>query len=520
MATSTMNQAHSGTTLRNPAAAKAASSVWLALGVCLWLFAVGGRWDLPFAAWLYSIFLLRFSRTSRIGIAVLLLVAASIAAALFWAWQSAVPFTAVTTIGCLAYGVVFALPLIFDRLLTPRLGPLAGLLAYPALLTACEFVLGAVSPMGTSYGLLAVTQSANLPLMQIISVTGPYAIGFFIGLLATVSNFVWEHPCDRHARIAVMLYTGLMAAVFVFGEARIALFPAHAPYVRVAGIAPSFAVIAKAERQLGHPLTAARAHGGDDTTERAARELVTLELFAATRRAAQAGAQVVMWSENAAAVPTAEAPSFLNRASAIAREEHIYLNLADNVPTAHDQTQMIDPTGSLVWTYQKAHPIPGLESYRPGPAIVPSVRTPFGRIANVICYDADFPRLMRVGADIMLVPGGDWPEMGRVHTLKMASLRAIENGYSLFRQDFNGLSAAFDHQGHVLAVQDTTAAGQHILVADLPTRGVPTIYRQLGDFFAWGCVLASVFLIALGIGRPRVGRKRQSSSMVSTEVMT
>jgi apolipoprotein N-acyltransferase len=94
------------------------------------------------------------------------------------------------------------------------------------------------------------------------------------------------------------------------------------------------------------------------------------------------------------------------------------------------KTHLIGPEGNILWTYQKAHPVPGSKSYKRGDGLAPRVRTPCGRLSSVTCYDADFPS-MRVEADLMLVPGGDWPEMGQVHTLKMASLRAIENGYSL-----------------------------------------------------------------------------------------
>jgi apolipoprotein N-acyltransferase len=36
----------------------------------------------------------------------------------------------------------------------------------------------------------------------------------------------------------------------------------------------------------------------------------------------------------------------------------------------------------------------------PGGGRVPTVDTPFGRLANVICFDADFPVLMRQADDV------------------------------------------------------------------------------------------------------------------------
>src|SRR5205823_182033 len=75
---------------------------------------------------------------------------------------------------------------------------------------------------------------------------------------------------------------------------------------------------------------------------------------------------------------------------------------------------LIDPAGQVVWTYDKTHPTPGPESAftLPGAGVVPITETPFGRIASVICFDMDFPRLVRqVGqahADLLIAPSLDW----------------------------------------------------------------------------------------------------------------
>ncbi|BCW91046.1 Apolipoprotein N-acyltransferase [Alphaproteobacteria bacterium SO-S41] len=484
--------------------------LWLGAGALLSLFAVGGRWDIPLAAWLFSIFLLRFVRTSRVLPGVGLVWLVSIASALFWVWQVAVPVVPATYVACLAFGTVFTLPYLLDRLLTPRLSGTARLLLFPAALAACEFFMGTFSPLGAAYGLLAATQRANLPLLQVISVLGPYAIGFLIGALATVANHAWEQDWSwqRSRRIAT-IYAAVLGVVLMGGEARIAFFPvSHATTVRIAGISPSRGAAAPLFQLIGGQASrdedAART---DPAAFRAASGIAIAELLASTRRAAQAGAKIVLWSENAATVLAADEPALLAAAAALAKEEQIYLSVADKVylpeaPYGRDETHLIGPDGAVLWTYRKARPIPGLETYIPGGAPATVVDTPYGRLANVICYDADFPAVARIDADILLVPGGDWPEIGRVHT-GMASLRAIENGYALVRQDFIGLSAAFDHQGHVLAAQDTTGPDAYVMLADVPTKGVATLYRTTGDLFAWACLAAVLALAGLAIVRPR-----------------
>lgn len=131
--------------------------------------------------------------------------------------------------------------------------------------------------------------------------------------------------------------------------------------------------------------------------------------------------------------------------------------------------------------------------------------------AVVICYDADFPGLMRVRADIMLVPSHDWREYGRAHTEK-AALRAIEDGYTLVRQDSEGVSAAFDDRGHVLATTDYFTTNPQAIVAYVPTRGTTTVYDLIGDTFAWLCVITVGALTTIGIARPVATRSGHPAS--------
>ncbi|WP_432839932.1 nitrilase-related carbon-nitrogen hydrolase [Dactylosporangium sp. CA-092794] len=471
-----------------------------AAGALLTLFAAGGRWDITLAAWLAVPLLLRFSRTTRPAAGLPLVWLVSVGAALWWFWQLRVPLAPLPLIGAIGLGTVLAVPYVADRLLAPRLGTAARLLVFPAALTATEFVLGSYAPFGTAFGLLAVTQRDQTALLQVLSVAGPYSIAFLIGGFATTVGELWERPRLRPAAG----YAAVLGVVLVFGGARLALVPAAStPTVRIAGINP-------ARPGPALPDTGIVALSGlDPQAVRDAYGPVNDRLLADTRDAARAGSRIVFWSENAAHVPAGDEQAFIARAADVARAEQIYLDIAVQVvlpakPYGRDETVLLGPDGQVLWTYQKAHPIPGLEPYRPGDGRVPVVSTPYGRIANVICYDADFPAIMHVDADIMLVPGGDWPEMGRVHT-QMAGLRAVENGYALVRQDYDGSSQAFDHQGHVLSQQDTTNPAQTApWIVDVPVKGVTTVYRIIGDAFAWLCVALVAAAVVLRVQRRAV----------------
>jgi apolipoprotein N-acyltransferase len=361
-------------------------------GALLWLFAVGGRWDLPFAAWLFPVFLLRFSRSTRPWPATVLVSIASVSAAMFWLWQLAIPLVPSSVGGSVAYGVLFAVPFVLDRLLWRRLPPIGGLLLFPAALAACEFLASVFSPLGASYGLLAVTQHANLPLLQLVSVAGPYSIGFLIGGFATTANMVWENAgSPRAVRRVVGVYGLVLIGVVGAGGLRLAFFPPASTYVRVAGITPSMGVLDAANAMLGkptlggtHPVSGADQAAIDPAKLAPAYNLVQTELLANTRSAAHAGAKIVVWSENAAVSRAEDETALLAKAIAVARQEHIYLDVAVNIPFVRDRTYLIAPDGGIRWTYDKSHPIPGMETYRPGSGRPAEAKTPWARLANVI----------------------------------------------------------------------------------------------------------------------------------------
>jgi apolipoprotein N-acyltransferase len=282
--------------------------------------------------------------------------------------------------------------------------------------------------------------------------------------------------------------------------------------VRTAGISPDTSVTAELTRALGvfSGSTARDVAGRDPEWVRQVFGRVNDNVLARTREAAQAGARIVFWSEQSANVLAADEQAFLGRVSGVALENQIYLQAAAAVylpqaPYAANRTYMFGPNGRQIWTYNKAHPIPGLEFYPPGDGVVPVTQTPYGRLASVICFDTDFPGLLRVDTDIMIVPARDWAEIGALHS-QMANMRVVENGYSMIRQAEFGVSGAFDPQGRTLTAHVYQHSDQHVVVSDVPIRGSATAYRTIGDVFAWLCVAGTVVLIGLAIRRGRVRR--------------
>lgn len=423
----------------------------------------------PLAAWLAPVFLLRAVRTRR---ALLVLPALGLAGylAVLIAMRDFFP----------APGIfVYALPGLFitvvygaDKLLAPRLSGGWRTLVLPLADTIFSFLFSG-SNLGTM-GATAYTQAANLPLLQLVSITGIWGLGFLMPWFAAVVNELWEHDFDiRGNRALVGLFTASLTAILLFGGLRLAFAAPSAPTVRVAALAPDRVLTdTLGDAALGPQVRTA--------TERAALRTRYLDplledLFTRTRAAADGGVKIVVWAEAAGFVFKEDETAVLQRAQAVAREAQVYL-----------------------------------EGNAPGPGIVPVVDTPYGRLATVICFDADFPPLVRqagrVRADILLVPASDWQPVAEMHS-RMATFRAIENGMALVRPTRQGTSLAVDHQGRLLGYKaDYFVGDDQTMVVNLPIRGASTLYGAIGDSFAYLAVACFIALAAIALLRRRVYR--------------
>jgi apolipoprotein N-acyltransferase len=489
------------------------SWLWLALAAGLVFLANGNR-TAAVAAWLAPVFLLRFVRTRRVLLG-LPLTYAVLAGAGALQLVGLMPLAGVQFYLFVALcGIPFVLPYAADRLLAGRLGGLAAATVFPTSWAATEYLLS-LSPGGT-WGSTAYTQYGNLPLLQLLSVTGPWGVTFLVGWFATACNGLWEEgPGPGPARTGAALFAGTMAVVLLLGGARLALWPPAGLTVRVAslsregvGVAPGNATWQRLRRNEATEV--------DVREYRRWAQAVGDDLLERTRREARAGARIVFWGEGNAPVLEEDEAALIDRGRELCQQYQVYLGMALSTWTRgqarprQNKVVLIGPSGQVAWQYLKTYPVPGGEALTvPGDGVVRALDTPLGRISAVICLDADFPQLVRqagiLGADILLDPASDWKAIDPMHT-HMASFRAIELGVNLVRQTSEGLSAAYDYQGRVLAAMDHYHTKDHVMVAQVPTAGVRTVYSRVGDVFAWLCCGAVVVLAAKAFARPRVAR--------------
>ncbi|MEV7550632.1 nitrilase-related carbon-nitrogen hydrolase [Amycolatopsis sp. NPDC089917] len=486
------------------------------LGTASLLLAVHTDWNVPLAAWVFPIFLLRYALQVPVRRAILMVGLSLLIGQLFWLGVTGLLLVLSGLLAFTLLTVVQTTAFLADRLLADRAGPLRTLV-FPATLVAGEFLFRLITGFG-DFGALGSTQSGNLPLLQTASVTGVYGLTFVLAWFASVVNTVWAEGWPRVRRTA-LVHACVLGLVFLAGGARL-LFDAPATHtVRVAGISPSAdadeASSGALERIGVKYWRAEEVVAADPVAVGAAFAPVTEDLVTRTRQQASAGAKIVVWPETHARVLERDQDALLKRVGAEAKQAGVYVGLAyalytTQAPYIRNVAVLVTPTGEVAWTYDKTHPTP-MEPMTPGPGAVPTADSPYGRLAAVICYDADFPGLMRQAADeetaLMLVPANDWPGFGSLHAEK-ATFRAVENGYALFRHSTHGNSTAVDDQGRILGHADYFRTDQQTLVADLPVQPrTQTVYSRVGDVFAWLC-LAFAALCPLWTYRPRHTGKR------------
>jgi apolipoprotein N-acyltransferase len=503
------------------------SYLWLAIGAILLPFAhFQTIW--PLAAWLSPVFLMRFGRTQRLAVGLPLIVLTEcIGAAIgqrngYGVAPVGTPAGLVLAIGALLYGLPFSLPFVADRLLTGRLPGVPRTLVYPLAAVSIDYLLD-LEPFHISFGSPAYTQYGNLPLMQLVSLTGMWGLTFLVSWLAPVVNEVWEHGTSaRVLRYSLLPFGLVLVAVLIYGSARLTFTPT-APLVRVAGLTPDRSLYLRAPN--GEPIfwppieDIARSSDAERAQWHSRWMQIVDDLLARSRQEARAGAKIITWAEESAFILKEDEPVVLQKAQAVAREEHVYLQLAlqpilrtQQYPFAENRAVLIDPAGNVVWDYQKAYPIPFAETneYPGAPAVVPYQDTPYGRLAGVICYDADFvPYLRQAGlaqVGLLLAPANDWEAIEQDHT-HMAVYRAVENGFSMMRPDAKGISLAVDALGRELAQGEYYNTDRLDIVAMMPVQSLPTLYSRIGDLFAWLSIAGLVVLIGVAIvRRPKAGK--------------
>lgn len=247
---------------------------------------------------------------------------------------------------------------------------------------------------------------------------------------------------------------------------------------------------------------------------------------------AAGSSDLVVWSETAVTVVGAAGErALLQRAAEYAANGSAYLGVAYEVrpPEAGAPATARRPYlnafallrpgrgavnasahGAVAFRHVKRHPVPVVEAgfaAGRGPLQFED-DAPWGRTAAAICFDSDFPLLLRSagGHDASLLIqtsqtwGGQWFRERHAHG---NALHAVENGYTLLRCGSDGVTGVFDSLGRTLAWHATGSAGVVEMAVPSPQAlRRRTLYAHAGGWlFGWAC-LACALLAAAATALP------------------
>ena len=463
----------------------------LCIGFAAYVFS-SGRWNFGVTAWIWPFAFLYFSRQAKTKKQFLLLVAA-IAIGHAIKWPDVLDSGYLLSAGfCLLWSVFWILPFLIDRLLAQKLpGSFLSSLIFPTVFVSVEY-LRTLTPIG-SLGMTAYTQAGFLPLVQVTSVIGSFGLSFLILWFCSVVVTALERRQGWKPAAGVCL--ALLVASIGFGCIRLAAFPVSSENtVRVASIVGPYY------------------EKFDDETYAEIPAEESLQYFSSeAQRAADGGATIACWNEEAFDVEDTEEARLINAASAFAKAHDMILIIGCEVDDTDDSENgdsvnrsiLVLPDGSVT-DYIKTNLIPLVEvpGYVKGSGDVPSAETAQGVITNVICFDDTFPGFVRKNTgstDILFVPSWDWQAIKHAHT-DLSAFRAVENGFSLVKPTYGGISTAVDGQGKVIKRFDTDDTGfDTVQFADVPATRIPTVYARYGNIIDLAFCLSGFITVALGI---------------------
>jgi apolipoprotein N-acyltransferase len=410
------------------------------------------------------------------------------------------------------YAFLWFFPYLADRLIAKKLNGFISTLVFPVAAVSAEYINNLFFG---SWASVAYTQFDDLSLIQISSVVGMWGVTFIVMWLASVANWILDNKFQWLAiKTGVLIYSFSLLIILLYGGIRLGVFPPQSNTITIASFTAS-------KENLWY-LNELEKRGFNSSIkmaeeDRAAQSEILNRMydkvFEHNKELISPDVSLTFWPEALIKVLEEDEVSFIDRGKELAAEQNVYLLLAyfvipkDNPErSGENKSAFINPKGEVEWEYLKTYPVPG-STDKAGDGILPVTETPFGRVSTTICYDMDFTGLInhagKADIDIMLVPAWDWKAIDPLHA-RMAVYRAIENGFSMVRQTWNGLSIAVDYLGRTVAAMDHFTTDDHTMISQIPVKGVTTVYAVIGDLFAWLCIAGLLFSIGWSFRKSNV----------------
>jgi apolipoprotein N-acyltransferase len=456
---------------------------------------------IPIAILISFVFILRFSRTQPAKRGILLTLLGFILSINIGLWglfeMVAVSSLLFNLIRSSLLAVLYFLPFMADRLIYPKFKKnFLSTLIFPIITTAIFYLLtiegpfeGAIQPAKFAFG--------TIEFMQFLSLFGVFGFVFVTSWFASAINHLWEMKFDwKKSKKLVLILLSVVLIMFIFGTIKVHMLP-KADTVKVAAIIidPDWGKDTLMEKVFTDRITSSF-------------EETLAKIENKTKIAVSNDAKIVSFMELAIIINEEKHDELRDELKRIAQENNVYLTMTYGYYVKDGKGKnihlLIDNNGEILLDYQKRY-LAGIGElgekgvFVIGPEIIQSVDTPYGKIGLSVCRDMEMSKYIiqaaKAGVDIMFSSSYEWPKTWLPNNLQTP----IVNGFSFVRPTYNGVTHIQDYNGKILNQMHFEETETGIMYADVPTKGVKTLYSYVGKLIGWLSALGLLGLIVLAI---------------------
>jgi apolipoprotein N-acyltransferase len=357
-----------------------------------------------------------------------------------------------------------------------------------------EMIRATFIPVIATTAFIGYTQAPLPWLIQPVSIFSVYALNAVIILV----NCALAHaaigwidgrwhlpeavPVDGRGTRRWLTATGAVLAVWI-GLSLIIFnsFPANLPKVRVASLRPNF------------PLPA---HQDTVNTSQ-----VRFETFVEqAQEAAAEGAQIIYTPELMFNFDPKQ--EYTDELRALADETGAYFFITYSVGKEgepwRNESVLLTPDGSFSQVYGKFHTWMIGEPPTPSAGAFPVYDTPLGRLAAMICHDANYTdtarKLAANGAQLIAAPYREFGGFGE-QAWNNALFRAVENRVGVVLSGVATVSAIINPDGSLVGLDTNIDGSRTVMVGDVTLGSGNAPYTSLGDILGWAFLAGYVFFM-------------------------
>ncbi|MCE5198926.1 MAG: apolipoprotein N-acyltransferase [Armatimonadota bacterium] len=514
-----------------------------------------GIWLMSWIGFAPLLVAIRGERPTRAAIYGLITGAVYFGIVLFWIslfgylpWAAAAVFQGL-------YFAAFAL--VSSKLMPERVG-WKSYVTVPAAWTALQWVRS-LGPFGFTWGSMAHSQAANLPMVQSAAIAGPWVIDFLVCMF----NVAVAGICSNSkAMYFLSLGERIKVRAQCHSEDTLSTSPQPSPLRRqrfrrkcespqereLLGMAVVIIIvlavwgagyIALRTAPAAHPRTRIAIIQGNmdqdvvpDINYLASAFVRYSEM---SREAAKQGADFIVWPETTlpVAINSSDWGTLLSALAQRTGSNYIIgaYDASDDssMPLSYNGAHFYSRSGKKLGVYHKARLVPYgeyvplrkqmpfLKRYRIREQDVLAgkshglMRSEIGKVGVSICFESLFPQVSRIetrnGARVLFIITNDgWFQRtaaARQH-LMMAQLRAIENRRYVVRGAATGISAVIDPHGRI--VRELGIYRQGTVMARVSALGGFTPYALMGDWFAYLCAVITLVFYSLALVDSKTSR--------------